>query len=149
AQWQREQLLSSAMQTHLDFWQQQLHTPLPQLDLPTDHPRPPVQTFAGAELAFSLPQTLRNNLLTLSHQEGVTLFMTLVAAFNVLLCHYTGQTDILLGTPIIGRNRAELEGMIGCCINTLALRTDLAGQPSFRALLKRVQQMTLDAYTHQ
>ncbi|HEU5383383.1 MAG TPA: condensation domain-containing protein, partial [Ktedonobacteraceae bacterium] len=149
AQWQREWLQDSVVQEQLAYWREQLHGPLPRLELPTDHPRPPVQTFAGAEYPFTLSLATTKALTTLSQQEGVTLFMALLAAFTTLLSRYSGQTDVLIGTPIANRTRAEVENLIGCFINTLVLRTDLSDNPSLRTLLKRVQQVALDAYAHQ
>ncbi|HEU5380144.1 MAG TPA: condensation domain-containing protein, partial [Ktedonobacteraceae bacterium] len=149
AQWQREWLQGFVMQEQLAFWRKQLSGPLPRLELPTDHPRPPVQTFAGAEYPFTLSLATTKALTTLSQQEGVTLFMVLLTALNTLLSRYSGQTDVLVGTPIANRTRAEVENMIGCFINTLVLRTDLSDNPSLRTLLKRVQQVALDAYAHQ
>lgn len=112
---------------------------LPVLNLPTDHPRPAVQTFQGKTYFFELPTNLSEALKTLSQKEGVTLFMTLLATFQTLLHRYTDQEDILVGSPIANRNRAEIEGMIGVFVNTLVLRTDLSGNPSFRELLSRVR----------
>ena len=135
--------------TQLAYWKQQLGDTLPVLELPTDRPRPPVQTFQGARQSLVLPASLAAALRALSQQEGVTLFMTLVAAFQTLLCRYTGQTDLLVGTPIAGRTRVETEGLLGFFVNTLVLRTDLSGNPRFRELLGRVREVTLGAYDHQ
>ncbi|BCL84581.1 non-ribosomal peptide synthetase [Ktedonobacteria bacterium brp13] len=148
-QWQREWLQGFFMQEQLAFWRKQLGGMLPTLELPADRPRPPVRTFAGSEYAFVLPQATAKALIILSQQEGVTLFMTLLAAFTALLSRYSGQTDVLVGTPIANRTRAEVENLIGCFINTIVLRTDLSDNPSLRTLLKRVQQVALDAYAHQ
>ena len=101
------------------------------LELPTDCPRPAVQTYRGARQSFVLPKPLTDALKALSQREGVTLFMTLLAAFQTLLHRYTGQDDILVGSPIAGRNRVEVEGLIGFFVNTLVLRTDLSGNPTF------------------
>ena len=149
ALWQREWLQGEQLQTHLDYWKQQLGGDLPILSLPTDRPRPAVQTFAGKTLSFVLPNSLTEELKSLSKQEGVTLFMTLLAGFKTLLYRYTGQADILVGSPIANRNRAEIENLIGFFVNTLVLRTDLSGNPSFRELLGRVREATLGAYAHQ
>ncbi|MCI0558072.1 MAG: condensation domain-containing protein, partial [Nitrososphaera sp.] len=119
------------------------------LELPTDRPRPAVQTFRGATHSFALPQAVSEALKRLSQREGVTLFMTLLAAFKVLLYRYTGQRDILVGTPIANRNRTEIEGLIGFFVNTLVLRTNLSGNLTFRELLARVRQVCLAAYAHQ
>src|SRR6185436_19354489 len=119
------------------------------LQLPTDHPRPPLQTFRGASETIVLAQDLSEALQALSQREGTTLFMTLLAAFQVLLYRYSGQTDIVVGSPISGRNRAEIEGLIVFFVNLLRLRTDLSGDPTFRELLARVRDLTLQAFAHQ
>ncbi|MCF3578480.1 amino acid adenylation domain-containing protein, partial [Planktothrix agardhii] len=119
------------------------------LSLPTDHPRPAVQSFVGAYQEFSLSPALSQALTELSRKQGVTLFMTLLAAFDALLYRYTGSSDILVGTPIANRNRGEIEGLIGFFVNTLVLRTDLADNPSFSQLLTRVREVAMDAYAHQ
>lgn len=144
AAWQRDTL-----NPQLTYWQQQLAGSLPILDLPTDFPRPAVQTHSGARRSFVLAQPLHQALLDLSQQSGATLFMTLLAAFKTLLYRYTGQQDILVGTPIANRNRTELEGLIGFFVNTLVLRTQLESSLSFQNLLSRVKQVALAAYTHQ
>jgi amino acid adenylation domain-containing protein len=149
ALWQRDWLQGAALERQLDYWRRQLAGMPPVLELPTDYPRPAVQRFRGATLAFTLEAELSERLRALSQATGATLFMTLLAAFQTLILRYTQQTDVVLGTPIAGRNRAELEGMIGCFINTLVLRGDLTGQPSFRALLQRTRATTLAAYAHQ
>lgn len=147
--WQHQWLQSERIQPLLEYWKQQLSGDLPVLNLPTDHPRSPVQTFKGAQAKLVLPQTLTKALKRLSHQEGVTLFMTLLAAFKTLLYRYTGQTDILVGSPIASRNRAEIETLIGFFVNILVLRTNLNGEPSFRELLSRVKSTALAGYVHQ
>ena len=119
------------------------------IDLPTDHPRPAVQTFRGAHQSLVLPKHLQEGFKALSRQEGATQFMTLLAAFNVLLYRYTSQDDLIVGTPIANRNRLETEGLIGFFVNALVLRTDLSGNPSFRDLLRRVREVCLGAYGHQ
>jgi non-ribosomal peptide synthetase component F len=119
------------------------------LRLPTDRPRPPVESFRGTRQSFTVAKDVTDGLVALSKREGVTLFMTLVAAFKVLLNRYSGQEDILIGTPIANRNRGEVEGLIGCFVNTLVLRTDLSGDPTFRELLKRIRDVTLEAYAYQ
>ena len=119
------------------------------LSLPTDRPRPAVQTFAGAYQKFALSAELTSKLTQLSQKQGVTLFMTLLAAFDTLLYRYTGTEDILVGSPIANRNRSEIEGLIGFFVNTLVMRTNLAGNPSFSELLTRVREMAMDAYSHQ
>ena len=148
ALWQREWLRGLNLEAQLDYWKQKL-SGVPVLQLPTDRPRPPAQTFRGGEYAAAFQPSLAQALNELSRREGVTLFMTLLAAFNVLLARYAGQTDIVVGTPIAGRTRAELEGLIGFFVNTLVLRTDLSGNPGFRALLGRVKETALGAFAHQ
>ena len=131
------------------YWHQQMSGELPVLNLPTDRPRPAVQTSRGKTETFVLPRELSASLERLSQAEGTTLFMTLLATFQTLLHRYSGQEDIIVGTPIAGRNRAEIEGLIGFFVNTLALRIDLTGGPSFRELLGRVREVALGAYAHQ
>ena len=147
--WQRHWLQGDVLQNQLSYWQQQLADAPALLSLPTDRPRPSVQTFAGAYQKFSLSVELTGRLTKLSQQQGVTLFMTLLAAFDTLLYRYTGQSDILVGSPIANRNRSEIEGLIGFFVNTLVMRTNLAGNPSFSELLSRVRFMAMDAYAHQ
>ena len=147
--WQKQWLQGDILQRQLDYWQKQLADAPALLSLPTDRPRPAVQSFAGAHLPFTLSWELSQKLTQLTQEQGVTLFMTLLTAFDVLLYRYTEQEDILIGTPIANRNRSELEGLIGFFVNTLVLRTDLSGDPSFNELLIRVREMAMDAYTHQ
>jgi amino acid adenylation domain-containing protein len=149
AAWQREWLQGEVLKEQLSYWKKQLAGSPARLELPTDRARPAVQSFHGARQAMALPQALTNGLKALSRQEGVTLFMTLLAAFQTLLHRHTGQEDIIVGSPIAGRNRAEIEGLIGFFVNTLVLRTDFSGDPSFRELLGRVRKVALDAYGHQ
>ena len=147
--WQRQWLQGDVLQSQLSYWQQQLKDAPALLSLPTDRPRPAVQTFAGAYQEFALSEELTGKLTQLSQQQGMTLFMTLLAAFDTLLYRYTGQSDILVGTPIANRNRSEIEGLIGFFVNTLVMRTDLSENPSFSELLTRVREMALGAYAHQ
>ncbi|MDQ3804120.1 MAG: amino acid adenylation domain-containing protein, partial [Acidobacteriota bacterium] len=149
AAWQREWLQGEALDTQLTYWKRQLEGVPPLLELPLDKPRPAVQTFEGGQHTLLLPRELRDSLKRLSRGEGATLYMTLLAAFQTLLHRYTGQEDIVVGSPIAGRSRAELEPLVGFFINSLALRTDLSGGPSFRDLLGRVREVTLGAYAHQ
>jgi acyl carrier protein len=149
AVWQRQWLQGEMLAAELDYWRQQLQGAPAVLELPTDRPRPAVQTFHGARQSVRLSPELSEGLRTLSRQEGVTLFMTLLGAFQVLLSRYTGQDDISVGTPIANRHRMETEGLIGFLVNTLVLRTDLSGNPSFRELLRRVREVCLGAYGHQ
>ena len=148
AHWQREYLQGEVLESQLSYWQQQLMD-LPELALPTDFPRPAVQSYQGASQCLILTPTLTTALETLSQQTGTTLFMTLLAAFQTLLHRYTGQEDLAVGSPIANRNRSELEGLIGFFVNSLVLRTNLAGNPTFRTLLRQVQATTLAAYAHQ
>ncbi|MBD2562853.1 MULTISPECIES: amino acid adenylation domain-containing protein [Nostoc] len=147
--WQREWLQGEVLQNQISYWQQQLKDAPALLSLPTDRPRPAVQTFAGAIQEFALSVELSNQLTQLSQKQGVTLFMTLLAAFDTLLYRYTGQLDILVGSAIANREHSEIEGLIGFFVNTLVLRTDLSGNPSFSELLSRVRQIALGAYSHQ
>ena len=147
--WQRRHLQGELLKTQLAYWKRQLGGELPVLKLPTDRQRPITPTFTGAKQYFKFSKSLTETLKKLSQQEGVSLFMTLLAAFNALLYRYTEQEDILVGSPIANRNRPELEGMLGFFVNTLVMRTDLSGDPSFRSLLSRVCEVTLDAYAHQ
>ncbi|OUL18945.1 non-ribosomal peptide synthetase [Nostoc sp. T09] len=147
--WQRKWLQGEVLPTQLNYWKQQLGDNLPILELPTDRPRPALQSYNGATQPFQLSKSLTEKLKYLSQQEGATLFMTLLAAFKVLLHRYTQQEDVIVGTPIANRNRAEIEGLIGFFANTLVLRTNLANNPSFRELLQQVREVTLGAYAHQ
>jgi len=149
AVWQRNWLQDEMLETQLDYWKEALKGSLPVLELPTDRPRPNIQTHNGTTASLLLSADLTEKLNTLSRREGVTLFMTLMSAFQVLLLRYTGQEDLIVGTPVANRNRAEVEGLIGFFINTLVMRNDLSGNPSFLELMKRVQDTALGAYAHQ
>ncbi len=149
AQWQREWLQGEVLATQLDYWRQQLAGELPVLQLPTDRPRPAVQQFRGARHAFSVDAPLAAALQNVCEAEGVSLFMLLLAGFDLLLHRYTGQEDLIVGSPVANRNRHEIESLIGFFVNTLALRTDLTGEPTVRELIQRVRRMTLDAVAHQ
>ena len=149
AAWQRGWLQDEVLDNQLRYWHQQLAGSPTLLALPTDFPRPAVQSNRGASLPVSLPHALTLDLIQLSRAEGVTLFMTLLAAFKLLLFRYAHQPDIVVGTPIAGRNFAEIEPLIGFFVNTLVLRSDLSGNPSFRQLLPRVRHTALAAYSHQ
>ncbi|WP_198299668.1 non-ribosomal peptide synthetase [Tumebacillus avium] len=135
-------------QEQTEYWKEQLHGPLPILQLPTDRPRPAVQTYRGETMRFMIPDEVASQLQQLCQREGVTLFMALLAAFQTLLHRYTGQEDILVGTPVAGRSRQEIEGLIGFFVNTLVLRTDLSGAPTFAELLARVRETAVGAYAH-
>jgi amino acid adenylation domain-containing protein/non-ribosomal peptide synthase protein (TIGR01720 family) len=147
AVWQRQWLQSEVLEPQLAYWKQQL-ADLPVLQLPTDRPRTARQSFRGSRQCLALSRNLTDELLALSRREGVTLFMTLLAAFKTLLYRYTGADDIPVGTVTGSRNRPELEGSIGFFLNTLVLRTDLSGNPSFLKLLERVREVTLEADAH-
>jgi hypothetical protein len=149
AHWQRHWLQGEVLESQLSYWKQALDGDLPVLELPTDHPRSAIQTFRGERRPLFLSNILADGLRRLSRQEGVTLFMTLLAAFQTLLHRYTSLDDIIVGCPIANRNRLEIEGLIGFFVNTLVIRTDMACQPSFKELLKRVREVTQAAYEHQ
>ena len=148
ARWQCEWLKGSILEEQLAYWKRQLAN-LPPLNLPTDRPRPSIQTFNGGWYKFRLPKNLSDSLTELGRQEGATMFMTVLSVFKVLLSRYTGQRDIVVGTPIANRNRMEIEGLIGFFTNTLVMRTDLSGNPTCRELLQRLRHVALDAYAHQ
>src|SRR5215208_94028 len=148
AMWQREWLQGEVLEQQLAYWRGQL-AGLPVLQLGTDRVRPVVQSYRGAYLQARYGRELTRGLKELSQREGVTLFMTLLAAFKVLLHRYTGQSDIVVGSPIANRNRTEIEGLIGFFVNTLVLRTDLSGAPSFLDVLQRVKETAKGAYAHQ
>jgi amino acid adenylation domain-containing protein len=149
AVWQRQWLQGAELERQLDYWKRQLTGAPTVLELPTDRTRPAVQSSRGASQSFSLTRTLSESLLRLARQENCTAFMCLLAAFNTLLYRYTGQSDLLVGTPMAGRSRSETEPLIGFFVNTLVLRTDLSGGPSFRELLGRVREASLGAAAHQ
>jgi amino acid adenylation domain-containing protein/non-ribosomal peptide synthase protein (TIGR01720 family)/FkbM family methyltransferase len=149
ADWQRELLQGEFLEQQLGYWRKQLDGAPAVLELPTYQPRPPIQTFRGARESAVLSATLTRQLKELSRREEVTLFMTLLATFQVLLHRYGGGDDIVVGSPIANRNRSELEGLIGFFVNTLVLRTDCSGNPSFRELLQRVKRVALAGYSHQ
>src|ERR1043165_215692 len=149
AGWQREWLQGERLEAQLSYWRAQLADVPSLLDLPTDSPRPPVQSYRGGHEALLLSASLSRSLKDLSRGEGATLFMTLLTAFSTLLYRYAGQRDILVGTPIANRNHAETESLIGFFVNTLVFRTRLADQTTFRELLVQVREMALEAYAHQ
>ena len=149
AAWQREWLQGEVLGSQVDYWRRRLEDAPQLLHLPTDHPRPAVRSERGGHVAFEVPPDVAAGLKDLAASRGVTLFMTLLAAFAVLLGRYSGETDLVVGTPVGGRNRAEVEGLIGFFVNTLALRCDLSGEPSFEALLGRVRELVLEAFEHQ
>ncbi len=148
AVWQREWLQGEVLEDQLGYWRRQLSTASP-LELPTDWPRPAeLGSIAGIQ-PFSISAELTERLKVLSRHEGVSLFMTLLAAFATILGRYSDQEDVVIGTDVANRNRLDIEGLIGFFVNQLALRTDLSGNPTFRELLRRVRQTTLEAYAHQ
>ncbi|MBO1049496.1 MAG: AMP-binding protein [Dolichospermum sp. DEX182a] len=149
AVWQRQWLSGVVLATQLNYWRSQLHGVPSLLQLPTDRPRPAVQTYNGRTQIFRLNRNLTQKLQSLSSKSGTTLFMTLLAAFATLLYRYSGQSDILLGTPIANRNRSEIESLIGFFVNTLVLKTNFEDNPSFQKLLTQVRETTLQAYEHQ
>jgi amino acid adenylation domain-containing protein len=147
--WQREWLQGEALERQLDYWRGQLAGAPQALELPTDKPRPPTQSYRGAGQSLALDAELAGRLNALSRAEGATLFMTLLAAFQLLLSRYSGRADVSVGTPVANRGRSEVAGLIGFFVNTLVLRTDLSGDPTFRELLARVREVCLGAYAHQ
>ncbi len=149
ADWQRQWLTGEVMATQLNYWRQQLADAPKFLTLTTDRPRPSIQTFKGGTKYFHIDWELTQQLKQLSQKSGSTLFMILLAAFATLLSRYSGQDDVVIGSPIANRNHSEVESLIGCFINTLALRTQLQGNPTFLELIERVKEMTLGAYDHQ
>lgn len=148
ARWQRNWIEGEILEKQLAYWRRQLQD-LPMLDLPTDRPRPAAQTYRGATYPLQLSSMLTQKLEVLSQQAGASLFMTLLAAFQTLLHRYTEQEDIAIGAPIANRHRSEVEGLIGFFVNSLVMRSDLSGNPTFYELLERVRNVALEAYEHQ
>ncbi|MFY9619963.1 MAG: condensation domain-containing protein, partial [Pyrinomonadaceae bacterium] len=149
AGWQKQWLQGQTLDAQLGYWKKQLAGAPAALDLPTDRPRPAVQTQRGAQKSMWLSTDLTKALNELSRREGVTLFMTLLAAWQVLLSRYTNQKDLVIGTDVANRNRSETEDLVGFFSNMLVLRTDLSGNPSFSSVLQRVREVCLNAYAHQ
>jgi amino acid adenylation domain-containing protein len=149
AAWQHRHLRGEVLDGELGYWRGRLAGAPTLLELPSDRPRPPVQDFRGAVATAAYPPDLARALAALARDEGATLYMVLLAALQLLLSRYSRQNDVVVGSPVAGRTRAELEGLIGFFLNTLVLRTDLSGAPTFRELLARVREGTLDAYAHQ
>ena len=149
AAWQRAWLRDEVLEAQLDYWRTALAGAPPLLELPTDRPRPPVPGDRGASVSFALPEETLRAVQALSRREGATPFMTLLAAWQLLLARYSGQDDVSVGAPVAGRTRMETEGLIGFFVNTLVLRADLSGAPSFRELVGRVREATLGAHQHQ
>ncbi|MFE4118690.1 amino acid adenylation domain-containing protein, partial [Priestia sp. YIM B13448] len=149
AKWQKQWLKGEVLDQQLTYWQEELSGELPILQLPVDRPRPVTQTYAGDTYRVILPDTLLSPLKDLSRQEGSTLFMTLMAAYQSFLARYTGQEDILVGSPIANRNHKGVEGLIGFFVNTLVYRADLSGNPTFREILSQIKKKALKAYEYQ
>src|SRR5258708_712500 len=149
AVWQREWLQGEVLEEQLRYWREQLAGAPAVSELPFDPPRAAVRSYRGRTGDFLMDATLAGRLREVSREHGVTLFMTLLAAFQVLLARYSGQDDIVVGTPVANRNREEIEGLIGFFVNTLALRTNLGGNPTFGELLAQVKGVCLGAYAHQ
>ncbi|HEY9856591.1 MAG TPA: amino acid adenylation domain-containing protein [Stenomitos sp.] len=149
AHWQQHYLQGEVLDQQVTYWKERLQDAPSLLELPTDRPRPAIRGTQGATKAFRLSKALADKLQDLSRKEGATLFMTLLAAFQTLMYRYSGQEDVVVGSPIANRNRAEIEPLIGFFVNTLALRADLSGKPTFRQLLGQVKETTLGAYAHQ
>jgi len=147
--WQREHLQGKVYAGHLDYWRKRLAGAPQGLNLPMARTRPAEQTFRGDREFFSATRELTDRLKALSQQEQVTLFTTLLSAFKSLIHRYTGQRDVVVGTPIANRNRTEIEGLVGFFSNTLVLRTDLAGDPTFRQLMARFHEVAMEAAEHQ
>ncbi|MEG4574238.1 amino acid adenylation domain-containing protein [Microcoleus sp. N3A4] len=149
AVWQRQWLQEEVLQSQLAYWQQKLAGMPALLELPADRPRPTVQSFRGETQVFKIEQDISEALVSLSQQQGVTLFMLLLTAFKVLLYRYTNQSDIVVGTPVANRQHSQIQGLIGFFVNNLVLRTNLSGNPTFLQLLKQVRGVVLEAYDHQ
>ena len=149
AAWQRERLTGQALEEEIAWWRERLAGAPPSLDLPFDRPRPAVQTFHGGRAVRVLPASLIDRLRTLAGGEGASLFMVLLAGFQLLLSRWSGQEDVPVGSPIAGRTRREIEELIGIFLNHLVLRTDLSGDPTFRELLRRVSEVAVGAFAHQ
>ena len=147
--WQRERMNGDEYKKDLQYWRRQLDGAPFVLDFPTDFPRPPIQNFRGARVYVSYPKSLLDGLKELSRREGVTMFMTLMAAFKTLIYRYTNQSDLLISTPIGTRLRPETENLVGYLLNLLIVRSDLSGNPTFRELLKREQDACVGAFAHQ
>ncbi|HYK22282.1 MAG TPA: amino acid adenylation domain-containing protein [Pyrinomonadaceae bacterium] len=149
AVWQREWLQGERLEAQLSYWREQLAGGPLLLELPTDRPRPNFKTFHGADVHLKFSKSLSEEITQLDRREGATLFMSLLTAFSVLLYRYTNQEDILVGTPIANRNRAEIESLIGFFVNTLVLRVRLSDAMTFRELLRQIRETALEAYAHQ
>ena len=149
AEWQRDNLLGERLDGLVQYWRERLTDAPPILELPSDRPRPRIQTFSGAMMTTRVSPDLAHALRAFSTEQGATLFTTLVASFAVLLARYTGQRDVVIGTPVAGRTHTEMEPLIGLFVNTLPLRIDLSADPAFTTLLGAVNEAIFDAYAHQ
>src|SRR5262249_28322500 len=149
AVWQRQTLQGQLLHEQIRYWKKKLEGAPAVLELPTDRSRPAQMSMRGAWQHRVVPKTIVEKLTALSQEQGVTLFMTLLAAFQTLMSRYSGQSELVVGSPIAGRNFAELEPLIGFFVNTLALRGDLSGDPSFYQLLKRTKETCLEGYAYQ
>jgi hypothetical protein len=147
--WQAEMLAGPEGERLWAYWQKQLAGQLPLLELPTDRPRPPVPTYRGASYDFHLNYELSSRLKALAKAQGATLYMVLLSAFQVILHHHTGQEDLLVGSPVLGRSRAEFEGIVGLFTNPVILRANCSGNPTFEGFLGQVRQTVLAALEHQ
>lgn len=148
-EWQQHMLAGDRLEALLDYWKQHLEGCAGVLDLATDHPRPPIQASSGGSRSYELPGSLTDRLRAISRQEGATLYMTLLAAWLALLHGWTGREDLVVGTPVAGREHPDTEGVVGFLVNMLPLRTSLAGNPTFRELLRRARDTSLGAFSHQ
>jgi hypothetical protein len=149
AVWQRRWLSGDTLEAELDWWRGRLAGMPPALEVPTDRPRPPVQSLHGSAESVTLPAELVEGLRRLSREQGTTLFMTLLAAFAVQLRHHSGRDDVVIGTNVANRDRVQVEGLIGFFVNQLVLRADLSGDPTFAGLLARVRGVVLESVEHQ
>ena len=147
AHWQRDALRAGALDASLEYWRRQLGD-LPELEFPADHRRPELNSFKGSSVRAPVPEHLAHAARLLGRETGATLSMVLLGAFNTLLHHVTGQCDLVVGSPVAGHDRIETEDLIGIFVNTLVMRTDVSGDPTFRLLLERVRNVALEAYTH-
>ena len=149
AHWQVDNLTEETLRSDVEYWRKKLNGSAGLLEIPSDRPRPSIQTHRGSIESFTIDDAVTHRIKDLCSREGVTLFMALLAIFLVLLSRYTEKDDILVGTPTAGRNDPDLTGIIGCFVNTLVIREDLSGDPNFSELLQRVRVTALEAYTHQ
>src|SRR6201991_285531 len=147
--WQSERLQGEVLERQLAYWKKNLAGAPALLELPTDRVRPPVQSYYGTRTVVHLGKELSEALVEFSRQQGVTLFMTLLAGFKVLLHRYSGQTDIVVGSPVANRNSTDVEKLIGFFVNTVAIRTDLSSNPTFTDFLKQVREVSVAAFSHQ